>query len=87
MVWINNRHYNAKSYPPEAHGGAICVCARCKKSSRDIKRCRKSRRDVARLNKEKNHLQEVLIRMADVVTDDDKCAGGPWQDDVGSEHS
>jgi hypothetical protein len=75
MVWINNRHYNAKSYPREAYGGARCVCVRC----------RKSRRDVARLNIGKNHLQEVLIRMADVLTDDNKCAGGPWQDDVAND--
>jgi len=29
MVWINNEHYNAKSYPREAYGGAMCMCARC----------------------------------------------------------
>jgi hypothetical protein len=75
MVWINNEHYNAKSYPPGAYGGAICMCARCQKS----------REDVARLNKERNHLQEVLIRMADALTDDNKCAGGPWQDDVAND--
>jgi hypothetical protein len=35
----------------------------------------------------KNRLQDVLIRMGAALTDDDKRAGGPWQDDVGSEHS
>lgn len=29
MVWINNQHYNAKSYPKEAYGGAICMCPDC----------------------------------------------------------
>jgi hypothetical protein len=31
MVWINNKHYNAKSYPKEARGGAMCNCKKCRK--------------------------------------------------------
>jgi len=34
MVWVNNKHYNAKSCPPEARGGAMCTCARCRSRRR-----------------------------------------------------
>jgi hypothetical protein len=71
MVWVNNKHYNAKSYPREAYGGAMCMCARCTKS----------RRDMARINKERARLRDELIRLTDELTDR-KRAGGPYQDDV-----
>jgi hypothetical protein len=50
MVWINDKCYNAKSYPREAYGGAMCTCARCTKT----------RRDMARLNKERIRLRDEL---------------------------
>jgi hypothetical protein len=66
MVWMNNEHHNAKSYPPEARGGAICNCVRCTKS----------RRDMARINKERVRLRDELIRLTD------EMVGGPWQDGI-----
>jgi len=29
MVWTNNEHYTAKSYPYERYGGEMCTCTRC----------------------------------------------------------
>jgi hypothetical protein len=72
MVWINNEHYNAKSYPREAYGGAMCLCARCAKS----------RENKAVIDKEKRRLRDALIRMTNALVDDGKRAGGLWQDDI-----
>lgn len=35
MVWINTQCYEAKSYPPGAYGGAMCVCPKHVKMRED----------------------------------------------------
>jgi len=75
MVWVNDKHHNAKSYPREAYGGAMCICARCAKS----------REDKAVIDKEKRRLRDALIRMTNALVDDDKCAGGSWQDGIAND--
>lgn len=75
MVRINTQHYNAKSYPREAYGGAMCMCARCAKS----------REDRAVIDKEKRRLRDALIRMTNALVDDGKRAGGSWQNDVAND--
>jgi hypothetical protein len=74
MVWVNNKYYNAKSYPHEAYGGAMCMYARCKKL----------RRDMARINKERVRLRDESIRLTDEM-DDEKRAGGPWESDIAND--
>jgi hypothetical protein len=74
MVWVNDKHYNAKSYPREAYGGAMCMCARCTKS----------RKDIARLNEEKARIRGALIRRKTALVDE-KCAGGSWQDGIAND--
>jgi len=64
MVWVNNKHYNAKSYPYEAYGGAMCTCAACKQL----------RKDMGRLDREKTRLQDELIRLVDGLIDENVMA-------------
>jgi len=75
MAWINTQHYNAKSYPREAYGGAMCMCARCTKA----------REGRVLLDKEKRHLRDALIRMTNALVDDDNRAGGSWQSDIAND--
>jgi hypothetical protein len=44
--------------------------------------CAKAREDKAVIDKEKRRLRDALIRMTNALVDDDKRAGGSWQNDV-----
>jgi hypothetical protein len=72
MVWMNNEHYNAKSYPREAYGGAICNCVRCTKA----------RKDRTIIDEEKARIRGAL---KNALVDNGKRAGGSWQDGIAND--
>jgi hypothetical protein len=75
MVWVNDKHYNAKSYPREAYGGAICNCVRCTKA----------RKDRTIIDEEKARIRSALIRMKNALVGNGKRAGGSWQDGIAND--